>query len=55
MRGKYKIGQHMDKTTRTILAKKILQRNSPLAKQAIETMGFEIVDNELKMINEPLW
>ncbi len=55
MRGKYKIGQHMDKTNRTILAKKILQRNSPLAKQAIETMGFEIVDNELKMINEPLW
>ena len=38
-----------------ILAKKILQRNSPLAKHAIVTIGFEIVDNELKMINEPLW
>ncbi len=32
MRGKYKIGQHMDKGTRGQIAKKILERNSPTSK-----------------------
>lgn len=55
IRGKYKIGQHMDKTTRADIAKKILEKNSPLARQALQTMGFEITDNDVKMVDEPLW
>jgi hypothetical protein len=55
IRGKYKIGQHMDKTTRADIAKKILEKNSPLARQALQTMGFEIIDNDVKMVDEPLW
>jgi uncharacterized protein len=55
MRGKYKIGQHMDRSTRIQLARKILEKNSPLARQALQTMGFEIIDNDIKMIDEPLW
>lgn len=55
MRGKYKIGQHMDRSTRIQLARKILEKNSPLARQALQTMGFEIIDNDVKMVDEPLW
>jgi uncharacterized protein len=55
IRGKYKIGQHMDKTTRTSIAKKILEKNSPLARQALQTMGFEIIGNDVKIVDEPLW
>lgn len=55
MHGKYKIGQHMDRVSRTNLAKNILARNSPTAKETIKIMGFEISGNELKMVDEPLW
>ncbi len=55
MRGKYKIGQHMDKTTRMQIAKKILEKNSPTARQTIQTMGFDIIENDVKMVRDPTW
>ncbi|AJZ75130.1 pyridoxamine 5'-phosphate oxidase family protein [Candidatus Nitrosotenuis cloacae] len=55
MRGKYKIGQHMDKATRMQIAKKILEKNSPTARQTIQTMGFDIIENDVKMVRDPTW
>lgn len=55
MRGKYKIGQHMDKGTRSQIAKKILERNSPTSKETLRIMGFEITENGVKMTDEPNW
>ena len=55
IKGKYKIGQHMEKSSRTELAKKILERNSPTAITTIQTMGFEIVNGQLKLVQEPSW
>jgi hypothetical protein len=55
MRGKYKIGQHLDKAIRKELAKKILERNSPTATETLRIMGFEISGREPKMIDDPLW
>lgn len=55
IRGKYKIGQHMDKSARTELAKKILDKNSPTARQTIHMMGFEIIADDLKMVKDPVW
>ena len=55
MRGKYKIGQHMDKTSRTEMAKKILEKNSPTARQTIQTMGFDIIGNDVKLVRDPVW
>ena len=53
--GKYKIGQHMHAESRMDLAKKILAKNSPTAKETLEIMGFEITSNGLKMADEPVW
>ncbi|HIH67873.1 MAG TPA: pyridoxamine 5'-phosphate oxidase family protein [Candidatus Nitrosotenuis sp.] len=55
IKGKYKIGQHMEKSSRTELAKKILERNSPTAIATIQTMGFEIINGQLKLAQEPSW
>ena len=55
IKGKYKIGQHMEKSSRTELAKKILERNSTTAIATIQTMGFEIVNGQLKLAQEPSW
>ena len=55
IKGKYKIGQHMEKSSRMELAKKILERNSPTAITTIQTMGFEIVNGQLKLVQEPSW
>ena len=55
MRGKYKIGQHMDKTTRTEIAKKILEKNSPTARQTIQAMGFDIIENDVRLVRDPTW
>ena len=55
MRGKYKIGQHLDKTTRQVLAEKILQRNSTTAKETLKIMGFAIVGNKLRQADEQPW
>lgn len=53
--GKYKIGQHMPPSDRLDLAQKIFKRNSPTARETLRIMGFEITENGLKMIEEPLW
>ena len=55
LRGKYKIGQHMDRKSRVNLAKQIMERNSPTAKEALDIMGFEIIDNEPKLVDDKLW
>ena len=55
MNGKYKIGQHMSSNDRMVLAKKILQRNSPTAQTTLKIMGFEVIDGGLRMIDEPKW
>jgi len=53
--GKYKIGQDMDIKSRIDLAKQILERNSSTAKETLDIMGFRIVDNELKLIDDTPW
>ena len=55
LHGKYKIGQHMSPVDRLELAQKILKKNSPSAKDTLKIMGFEITDNGLKMIGDPIW
>jgi hypothetical protein len=55
LRGKYKIGQNMDMKSRIDLARQILERNSPTAKETLDVMGFRIIDNELKLIDDTPW
>ena len=55
MHGKYKIGQHLSVSDRKDLAEKILKRNSPNSKNTLKMMGFEITDEGLKMVDEPVW
>jgi len=53
--GKYKIGQHISPQDRFDLAQKILKRNTPTAKETLKIMGFEITENGLKVIEDPVW
>jgi len=53
--GKYRIGQDLNSADRMELAQKILKRNSESAKQTLKIMGFEVTDDGLKMIDEPVW
>ena len=53
--GKYKIGQNMDMKSRIDLARQILERNSHTAKETLDVMGFEIIDNELDLVNDTPW
>jgi len=55
LRGKYKIGQNMDMKSRIDLAKQILERNSPTAKETLDIMGFKIIDDEPKLVDDNLW
>ena len=55
MRGKYKIGQHLDRRTRLELAKKILERNMPTATNTLEIMGIKQTKNGLEASEDPLW
>ena len=55
LRGKYKIGQNMDMKSRIDLANQILERNSPTAKETLDIMGFKIIDDELKLIDDTPW
>ena len=55
LRGKYKIGQNMDMKSRIDLAKQILKRHSPTANETLDIMGFEIVDDEPKLIDNEPW
>ena len=55
LRGKYKIGQNMDMKSRIDLAKQILKRNTPTAKETLDIMGFEIIDDEPKLVDDNPW
>ena len=55
MRGKYKIGQHLDKRTRLELAQKILERNTSTATSTLEIMGIKQTKNGLEASEDPLW
>ena len=55
MRGKYKVGQHLDKKTRIALAKRILERNSPTAQNTVRIMGVSQTKDELGITEEPNW
>jgi uncharacterized protein len=55
IRGKYKIGQHMDKRTRLFIAQKILERNTPTAKNTLKMMGITITKDGLEVSEEPSW
>lgn len=55
MKGKYKIGQHMDVNTRTSLAKKILERNSKTARQTLEIMGFKVTGDNISLVEDVSW
>ena len=55
LRGKYKIGQNMDMKSRIDLAKQILERNSPTAKETLDIMGFKMIDDDLKLVDDTPW
>ena len=55
LRGKYKIGQNMNMKSRIDLAKQILKRGTPTAKETLDIMGFKIIDNELKLVDDKPW
>ena len=55
LRGKYKIGQNMDMKSRIDLARQILERNSHTAKETLDIMGFKIIDDEPKLVNDNPW
>jgi len=55
LRGKYKIGQNMDMKSRIDLAKQILEKNSHTAKETLDVMGFEIIDDELELVDDTPW
>ena len=55
LRGKYKIGQNMDMKSRIDLVKQILERNSPTAKETLDIMGFKIIDDEPKLVDDKPW
>lgn len=55
MRGKYKIGQHLDRRTRLELAQKILERKTSTATSTLEIMGIKQTKNGLEASEDPLW
>lgn len=55
LQGKYKIGQHISPQDRLDLAQKIFKKNSPTAKETLKIMGFQITDDGLRMVDEPIW
>lgn len=55
LHGKYKIGQNLSPKDRTDLAQKILERNSATSKSTLKIMGFEVTEEGLKMVDEPVW
>ena len=55
IRGKYKIGQHLDKKSRLDLARKILERNSPTAENTVKIMGITKTSDGLAISEEPNW
>ena len=55
LRGKYKIGQNMNMKSRIDLAKQILKRNTPTTRETLDIMGFRIIENEPKLVDDKPW
>jgi len=55
MRGKYKVGQHLDKRSRVELAKRILERKSPGSLNTLTIMGIKQTKDGLIISEEPNW
>ena len=55
LRGKYKIGQNMNIKSRIELAEQILKRGTPTAKETLDIMGFKIIDDEPKLVDDKPW
>ena len=55
LRGKYKIGQNMNMKSRIDLAKQILKRDTPTARETLDIMGFRIIENEPKLVDDKPW
>jgi len=55
LRGKYKIGQNMNMKSRIDLAKQILKRGTPTARETLDIMGFRIIENEPKLVDDKPW
>ena len=55
MRGKYKIGQHLDKKTRLTVARLILDRKDRNAEEAVKIMGIKAMGKDLEVSEEPSW
>ncbi|HSD04371.1 MAG TPA: pyridoxamine 5'-phosphate oxidase family protein [Nitrosopumilaceae archaeon] len=55
IRGKYKVGQHLDKKTRVELARKIIERNSPTAQNTLKMMGIIQTKDGFEITEEPSW
>jgi nitroimidazol reductase NimA-like FMN-containing flavoprotein (pyridoxamine 5'-phosphate oxidase superfamily) len=55
MRGKYKIGQHLDTKTRLNLAKKIIAKKSPTSDHTLKIMGIIKTKDGLKISESPAW
>jgi len=55
MRGKYKVGQHLEKKSRLELAKKILERNNSIAQNTLKLMGISQTKDGLVISEEPSW
>ncbi|MGI0027045.1 MAG: pyridoxamine 5'-phosphate oxidase family protein [Nitrosopumilaceae archaeon] len=55
MRGKYKVGQHLEKRSRLEVAKKLLERNTPTAQNTLKIMGISQTKDGLVISEEPSW
>jgi hypothetical protein len=55
MRGKYKVGQHLDKATRLEIAKKIAERKTPTAQNTLKIMGIRQTKKGFEIAEEPSW
>ena len=55
MRGKYKVGQHLDNKTRLELAQKIFERNTPTAQNTLKIMGIKQTKDGLAISENPVW
>ena len=55
MRGKYKVGQHLDKKSRLELAQKILERNPSTAQNTLKIIGITQTKDILIISEDPNW
>ena len=55
IRGKYKIGQNLKNDAKIELARKIFKRNSVTSKNTLETMGFSISNDDVRLEKDVKW